>query len=142
MNIEFVLPNEIEKALYEKWIDIYNKKISEKYPLFDEKKVQKLAQENARYLISIFTPATIMEYTTNFGQLNYVMHFCENYINDESKCTKFDNKLKNVFKDFLAQMPDLKVSGLDADLKKREFSLFSKRQRKEEFGENYSVNYL
>lgn len=135
-------PNEAEKALYEKWIDIYNKKISEKYPSFDEKKVQKLAQENARYLISIFTPATVMEYTTNFGQLNYIMHFCENYIKDESKCTKFDNKLKNVFKDFLTQMPDLKVTGLDADLKKREFSLFSQRQRKEEFGENYSVNYL
>lgn len=135
-------PNEAEKALYEKWIDIYNKKISEKYPVFDEKKVQKLAQENARYLISIFTPATVMEYSTNFCQLNYIMHFCENFIKDENKNTKFDNKLKDVFKDFLTQMPDLKVDGLDADLKKREFSLFSKRKRKEEFGENYSVNYL
>ena len=135
-------PNQFEKALYEKWIEKYEKIISEKYPSFDEKKVQKLAQENARYLISIFTPATIMEYTTNFGQLNYIMHFCENYIKDESKCTKFDNKLKEVFKEFLAQVPDLKVEGLDADLKKREFSLFAKRQRKEEFGENYSVNYL
>ena len=135
-------PNEAEKALYEKWIGKYMKVISERYPSFDEKKIQKLAQENARYLISVFTPATVMEYTCNFGQLNYIMHFCENYIIDESKCTKFDQKLKEVFKEFLAQMPDLKVEGLDADLKKREFSLFSKRQRKEEFGENYSVNYL
>ena len=135
-------PNEAEKALYEKWMEIYNKKITEKYPSFDEKRAQKLAQENARYLISIFTPATIMEYTTNFGQLNYIMHFCKNYIKDETKSTKFDLKLKEVFKDFLSQMPDLKVEGLDADLKNREFSLFAKRQRKEEFGENYSVNYL
>ena len=135
-------PNEKEKALYEKWIEKYIKVISERYPSFDEKRMQKLAQENARYLISIFTPATIMEYTSNFGQLNYIMHFCENYIKDESKCTKFDQNLKEVFKEFLNQMPDLKVEGLDADLKNREFSLFSKRQRKEEFGENYSVNYL
>ena len=135
-------PNEQEKALYEKWIEKYIKVISEKYPAFDEKKVQKLAQENARYLISIFTPATVMEYTCNLGQLNYIMHFCENYIQDENKNTNFEIKLKDVFKEFLKQMPDLKVEDLNADLKRREFSIFAKRQRKEEFGENYSVNYL
>lgn len=135
-------PNEEEKALYEKWIEKYINIISEKYPAFDEKKVKKLAQENARYLISIFTPATVMEYTTNFGQLNYIMHFCENFINDQEKNSEFDKKLKEVFKQFLSAMPDLKVEGLDADMKKRDFSFFAKRQRKEEFGENYCTTYF
>ena len=66
-------PSPQEKELYEKWIEIYKKEIAKKYPEFDEKRIKKLAQENARYLISVFTPATVMEYTVNFGQLNYII---------------------------------------------------------------------
>ena len=136
-------PSEEERALYEKWIEKYKEVIAKEYPEIDEKRVQKLAQENARYLISVFTPATIMEYTTNFGQLNYIVHFCENFINDETKNSKFDNELKKVFKEFVAQMPDLKVEGLNGDIKKRSLSLFAQRKnRKEEFGENYCTTYL
>ncbi len=135
-------PSDDEKELYEKWIEKYQKIISDKYPEFDEKKIKKLAQENARYLISVFTPATVMEYTTNFCQLNYIIHFCENYIKDENKNSKFDIKLKKVFEEFLSQLPNIKVEGLDADLKNREFSFFAKRERKEEFGENYCTTYL
>ena len=40
--------------LNSRWIEIYKEKISEEYPIIDEKRVEKLAQENARYLISIF----------------------------------------------------------------------------------------
>lgn len=136
-------PSEDEKVLYEKWIEIYKKLILENYKEIDEKKAQKLAQENARYLISIFTPATVMEYTTNFGQLNYIIHFCRNYINDETKNTEFDKKLKKVFEEFLKEMPDLEVEELNADFKNRKFSLFSERKnRQEEFGENYCTTYL
>lgn len=136
-------PSDDEKSLYEKWIEIYKKVISEEYPQIDEKRVQKLAQENARYLISVFTPATVMEYTTNFGQLNYIIHFCRNYINDENKDTKFDKKLKKVFEEFLQEMPDLEVPELNADVKKRKLSLFTERNvRAEEFGENYCTTYL
>ena len=53
-------PSPQEKKLYEKWIEIYAKQIAKEYPQFDEKRVKKLAQENARYLISVFTPATVM----------------------------------------------------------------------------------
>lgn len=114
-------PSEAEKVLYEKWIDIYKKEIAKAYPKIDEKRVQKLAQENARYLISVFTPATVMEYTVNFGQLNYITHFFENYINDENKNTAFDIKLKEVFKEFLEAIPDLQVEGLNADMKKEDY---------------------
>ena len=135
-------PSEEEKNLYEKWIEIYKKEISKKYPNIEEKRVQKLAQENARYLISVFTPATVMEYTVNFGQLNYIIHFFENYINNEEKNSKFDIKIKEVFKEFIKALPDLKIDGLDADMKKRELSFFAKRKnRKEEFGENYCTTY-
>lgn len=115
-------PSKEEKELYEKWIEIYKDCISQKYPKIDEKRVQKLAQENARYLISVFTPATVMEYTVNFGQLNYIVHFFENYIDDETKTSKFDIKLKEVFKEFLKELPDLKIEGLNADMKKRGLS--------------------
>ena len=73
-------PSEQEKNVYEKWIEIYKKEISKVYPQIDEKKVKKLAQESARYLISIFTPATTMEYTVSLRQLNYIAHWFEDYI--------------------------------------------------------------
>lgn len=131
-----------EKELYEKWIEIYKEQILLKYPNFEEKRVQKLAQENARCLISVFTPATTMEYTVNFGQLNYIINWAKDYIEKESD-TPFSLKLKEVFKEFLAALPDLEVEGLDSGAKNRSFSLFAKRKtRKEEFGENYSTNYL
>lgn len=131
-----------EKVLYEKWIEIYSAQISKEYPNFDEKRVKKLAQENARYLISVFTPATVMEYTVNFGQLNYIINWAKDYIEQEAN-TPFSLKLKEVFKDFLQALPDLEVEGLDSRVKNRSFSLFTQREnRKEEFGENYSVTYL
>lgn len=61
-----------QNALYEKWVNIFEREIKKLYPdgsnkFFDEKgkKARKLAQENARYLISVFTP-TNMEYSTSF----------------------------------------------------------------------------
>jgi hypothetical protein len=133
-------PSEKEEKLYEKWIDIYQKEILKEYPEIDEKKVRKLAMENARYLISVFTPATIMEYTVNFGQLNYIAHWFENFIRD-AEDTPFNVKLKNVFKEFNEKISDLIVPELNSDVKGRTLSLFAKRKRGEEFGENYCVNY-
>ena len=133
-------PSEKEEKLYEKWIEIYQKVILEEYPTIDEKKAKKLAMENARYLISVFTPATIMEYTVNFGQLNYIVHWFEKFIN-EAPDTLFNSKLKKVFKEFNEQISDLIVPELNSDVKGRTISLFAKRKRQEEFGENYCVNY-
>ena len=131
-----------EQKLYEKWIEIYKREISKKYPEIEEKRVKKLAQENARYLISVFTPATVMEYTVNFGQLNYIINWAKDYIKNEPD-NNFSKKLKIVLKEFIEAMPDLEVEGLDSRFKGRSFSLFAKRDnRKEEFGENYCTNYL
>lgn len=130
----------IEKELYEEWIEIYKEKIKEKYKDFDEKKVLKLAQENARGIISVFTPATTMEYTTDFRQINYIIHWAEDFI-ENAENTLFNQKLKEVLKDFINQMPDIIIPELNSKTKNRTFSLFAKRERKEEFGENYSTNY-
>lgn len=135
-------PSAQENTLYEKWIHIFEDVISSKYPEFDSKRILKLAQENARYLISVFTPATVMEYTVNFGQLNYIINWAKDYINNADD-SAFSLKLKDVFKEFLDAMPDLEVDGLDSRIKNRSFSLFSTRpNRYEEFGENYCTSYL
>lgn len=135
-------PSAKEKELYEKWVVIFKEQIILKYPDFEEKRVQKLAQENARYLISVFTPATLMEYTVNFGQLNYIINWAKDYIKNE-KNDEFSLKLKQTFKEFLQAMPDLEVDGLDSRTKSRSFSLLAQRKtRNEEFGENYSTTYL
>lgn len=135
-------PSPQEKELYEKWIEIFKEQIFIQYPKFEDKRALKLAQENARYLISVFTPATVMEYTVNFGQLNYIINWAKDYIKNAEENT-FSIKLKETFKEFLAAMPDLEIEGLDSRNKNRNFSLFAKRKnRNEEFGENYSVTYL
>ena len=135
-------PSPQEKELYEKWIEIFKEQILTKYPKFEDKRALKLAQENARYLISVFTPATVMEYTVNFGQLNYIINWAKDYIKNAEENT-FSIKLKETFKEFLAAMPDLEIEGLDSRNKNRNFSLFAKQKnRNEEFGENYSVTYL
>lgn len=135
-------PSPEEKTLYEKWIEIYKKQILLKYPDFEEKRALKLAQENARYLISVFTPATVMEYTVNFQQWNFIVNWAKDYI-EKAGNDKFSMKLKETFKEFLQSVPDLEVEGLDSRIKNRNFSLFAKRSsRAEEFGENYCTTYL
>ena len=135
-------PSPQEKELYEKWIEIFKEQILIQYPKFEDKRALKLAQENARYLISVFTPATVMEYTVNFGQLNYIINWAKDYIKNAEE-NAFSIKLKETFKEFLTAMPDLEIEGLDSRNKNRNFSLFAQRKnRNEEFGENYSVIYL
>ena len=40
----------------------------------------KIAQENARYILSVFTPATTMGYTTSLSQWNYIYDWCQKYL--------------------------------------------------------------
>lgn len=134
-------PSKEEEELYEKWLEIYSEKITEEYPEIDPKRIKKLAQENARYLISVFTPATVMEYRVSFQQINYIAHWFENYIKTEED-TPFSIKLKKSMQEFLEKLPDIIIPELNSSVKGRKLSLFATRKRKEEFGENYSVNYL
>lgn len=130
-----------EEVMYDKWLNINMELISKEYQNLEEKKVKKLAQDNARYLISIFTPATIMEYTVSFQQLNFIIKWFENYIENEPN-NEFSLQIKKAMNEFLDALPDLKVEKLNSKQKGTRLSLFAKREREEEFGENYCTNYL
>ncbi len=134
-------PSEQESALYEKWIIKYEEVIKQTYPFIEEKQAHKLAQENARYLIGVFTPATSMGHTLDLRQLNYVLHWMEHYI-ATAQDTLFTQKLKPALQEFVDLFEDLKIPELNTDVKGRHLSLFAQRERAEEWGENYSTNYL
>ena len=64
---------EKEREFYEKWHTLVLERICEVYPgKFDEKEVDKLAYENARYMISVFCP-TAMVYSLPFRNIFYVL---------------------------------------------------------------------
>lgn len=132
----------IEKELYNKWNDKLVKIISEKYgdvKYFDERRIKKLAMENARYFTSVMTP-TSMAYTVSIRQLNYLCGWMQQFENSENPIYKI---LAPTANEFVQKMEDFGY--LDKDLmndgKNREFSLIGKRVRQEQFGECYSVNY-
>lgn len=133
-------PSETEKVLYEKWIEIFKNRISEIYSQIDGKKVQKLAQENARYLISIFTLATVMGYSVTFQQFSYLLHMIEDFTKNEND-TSFSKKLKPILQEFVNMNPEYKVEGTNPDSKNRKLSLFSDIKREDEWGENYCYTY-
>ena len=64
-----------EKELYAKWVKLFFENIKFKYPNFNDNQIEKLSMENARYLISIFTPSTSLLYTVEYRQLNYLLYF-------------------------------------------------------------------
>ena len=129
-----------EESLYQKWKSKFYENIEDKYPDLTDKKTEKLAMENARYLTSVFTPAK-MEYTTNFRQLNYIMHWFNDFVNKE-KNTIFNQKLKESMLQFNNQLDNLYEENLNPDQKKRSLSLFKdKLNYKEFFGDIYSTNY-
>lgn len=64
---------EKEAGLYEKWHNILAGRIREMYgERFTEKEVDKLAYENARYMLSVFCP-TSMVYSLPFRNIFYVL---------------------------------------------------------------------
>lgn len=93
--------SEDKEQLYRKWLEIFKVKIKERYPevkYLDDRRITKLAQENARYLNSIFMPATNMFYTTSDRQLNYIYHWFKNEIQNPSQ--KFYEMLIPSMEDF------------------------------------------
>lgn len=132
----------IELDLYKKWKGIFVKLIQDKYgneEYFDEKRIQKLAQENARYFLSVYSD-TSLAYTTSFRQLNYLYNWLKNIDKHPSPLVR---KLKPTADNFCCflednRLVDYKISNL-AD--ERGFSLIAKKDRKEYFGDVYSTNY-
>ena len=137
-------PSPEEQKLYDKWVEIFKKKIREKYPestgFMSDAKVQKLAQENARYLISVKT-LTTMEHTISYRQLNYL---CK-WMQDELE--KTNSPYAPIFDSFeqfiaFAKQNNLLDERLMDDGKFRSLSLFKiGKQHNEVFDTVYSTNY-
>lgn len=139
-------PSKEEQLLYEKWIGIFECRIREKYPCLTEVQTNKLARENARYMISVFTPATTMGYSVTLEQMSYVLHMMEDFANEEStantpEIARFIKRLKPCFTEFVKLNEKYKVEGISPDAKSRKLSLFSNVARPDEWGENYCTTY-
>ena len=87
--------SEREQELYDKWKFILQDRITFEYPEMPEAQIVKMAQENARYFLSVFTPATTMSYTTSLRQWNYIYDWCDNFVKEKEELTQstFDIKL-------------------------------------------------
>ncbi len=137
---------EKEEELYNKWVEIFKIKIKNEYGnVFNDFKIQTLAQENARYLVSVFMPTTLI-YTTSLRQINYIASWMKKYIeeNSESK-DKFKSDLSSSMENFLSELDRLNIliPGLMTNDKNRSFSLFGSNldKKKDYFGDVYSTNY-
>lgn len=133
-----------EERLYNKWIDIFKVKIKEQYGnVYNDTKIQKLAQENARYLVTVFMP-TQMIYSTSLRQINYIASWMEKYIMSAGN-NAFDAKLSQSMSEFINQLIEnnLLVEGLMKNEKERSLSIFGNNidDKQEYFGDVYSTKY-
>lgn len=136
---------EEEEKLYNKWVEIFKTKIKSDYGyIYSDSKIQKLAQENARYLVTVFMP-TQMIYTTTLRQINYIATWMINYIENSTKNDKFERKLIESMKDFIKELEKLNILeyGLMQNEKHRKLSLFGNNLEKkvDQFGYVYITNY-
>jgi hypothetical protein len=134
-----------EEKLYKKWIEIFKIKIKEQYGnVHNDNKIQKLAQENARYLITVFMP-TQMIYSTTFRQINYIASWMKEYIETANMNNNFEKKLANYMKELIDELKRINVleERLMKNEKHRSLSIFGKNLEKKEehFGDVYSTLY-
>lgn len=137
--------SEDEEILYNKWMDIFFNKIKERYgDVYSDAKIKKLAQENARYLVTVFMP-TQMIYTTSFRQINYIASWMKKYAENADMSLVFNQKLVESMNEFISELDRLNI--LDERLlrneKERSLSLFGKDldSIEEYFGDVYSTTY-
>lgn len=136
---------ENEERLYSKWIDIFKMKIKSQYGnIYNDAKIQKLAQENARYLVTVFMP-TQMIYSTSLRQINYIASWMQDYIKNANRDDSFEKNLAGSMHELLEELSDVNVleEGLMTNEKNRSLSLFGKNldQKEEYFGDVYSCVY-
>ncbi|MCW8966332.1 MAG: FAD-dependent thymidylate synthase [Candidatus Pacearchaeota archaeon] len=142
-----------QKLLYEKWKSIFQEEITKKYSknnfggLYikgDDGKttMEKLAQENARYMTSVFTP-TKMVYTLNWRQLNFLMSEFEKFQSnpDIRYCgEELGERVVDDMKEFNRQLAPLRIDGLENQTDRR-LSAFDFEEVENSFKYAYSTNY-
>lgn len=135
-----------EVELYDKWFNILKEIIEKKYGnIFTPFKIKTLAQENARYMTSVFVN-TEMVHTIPLVQLNRILSYMDKYEKEASN-TLFKEQLVNTFHDFYDECIRLNLVNEEFFInpKNRSLRLFNddliKKCFRDEFGENYSVTY-
>lgn len=139
-------PKEIE--VYEKWCSKIKDLIFEEYDdKIDDRTRDKLAKENARYLLSVFTPTT-MGYTTSLRQFNYIIDWTEKFNNKDLPNNYFYNTLKKYFLELASQLRELLYVEELRDFKNRDglsminpYEVSDISELKEQFGKMYTINY-
>lgn len=144
---EMVGNTEEEVRLYNKWLEIFTNRIKEEYPNFNDKYINKLAMENARYILSVFTPATTMSYTTSLRQFNYIIAWCER-ITSQVPRNYFESQL---FKELIELRQSLIDAGLYTEtieeFKGRGFAFLARQSYnkiifcKDYYGDSYLMKY-
>lgn len=136
---------EEEVKLYNKWIDIFQTKIKSQYGnIYNDTKIKKLAQENARYLVTVFMP-TQMIYSTSLRQINYIASWMQDYIKKADMNNNFERKLAFFMNELYEEFN--RVNVLEPRLMKNEkyrgLSIFGKDldKKEEHFGDVYSCIY-
>ena len=136
----------LEEELYNKWLEIFKFKIKNTYgDVLPDSKIVKLAQENARYLVTVFMP-TEMIYTTSLRQVNNLAAFMKEYMANIDTNSSFDRKLAESMGELITCFDKLNV--LDERLMKNEknrcLSIFGHdlANKQEYFGDIYSTIYM
>ena len=135
-----------EVDLYNKWLGLFENKITKEYGnILSSLKIKKLAQENARYLVTVFMP-TQMIYTTSLRQINYMASWIASYIEDnKNNLNYFESKLSKAMGEFLKELERLNVlvPELMSNEKHRKLSLFGSNleQTSELFSNVYETTY-
>jgi hypothetical protein len=141
-----------EKELYDKWVKIMRPLIAKQYPFkcdpnSDEDVAKrdtwilKKAQENARYLTSVFT-TTKMIHTLPWAQLCRICGWMREFV-QRSNLNKFERKVAPYLTEFVAEIDKLGL--LDErcmnNRKSRRLSLFTNRTVATYFSDSYSYSY-
>ncbi len=132
--------SQLESTLYEKWTLRFKELIVKQYPQIDEKSVEKLAIENARYMLSVYTPTT-MAWTVSFRQLAYTVKWLEHFALGNSP-----QKIKDSVKELSKLIKELtNCNSLIVENKGREFEFFrndGELNNVEFIGDIYQTTYL
>lgn len=132
-----------EKELYDKWKAKLEPIIAAEYgDKMEEAQIKKLAQENARYFISLFTPATSFAYTTSIVQWAKILKWVPNFLRFDADMRDFKDKVLTVLEDVwkLPVFEYLRDEEI-VDNKCRSISFFDYHYDADLIGDSYQIRY-
>lgn len=94
----------MNKVLYEKWKAKFVELITKYDCTIDDRLKEKLAMENARYMLSVFTPSTTMSYTLSLRMWSYLVCWLRDYLETADESTEFNKRVKKCLNDLYLQI--------------------------------------